>query len=93
MKKSGTVLKNSSGRRLFLQNGMIAAGAATMGSGLLPGRFGCSSGADRRRQQARQEGGHRYPPIPAGIGNGRGGFVAAVFGAGRNPRQRSIGAR
>src|SRR6201987_3845533 len=37
MKKS--VLKNSSSRRLFLQNGMIAAGAATMGSTLLPGRL------------------------------------------------------
>jgi hypothetical protein len=36
MKKFGSVLKNSSSRRLFLQNGMIAAGAATMGSGLLP---------------------------------------------------------
>jgi hypothetical protein len=31
MKKSGSVLKNSSSRRLFLRNGMIAAGAATMG--------------------------------------------------------------
>src|ERR1700746_985966 len=37
MKKSGSVLKNLNSRRLFLQNGMIAAGAATMGSGLLHG--------------------------------------------------------
>src|SRR5262252_8854068 len=37
MKKSGSILKNSAGRRRFLQNGMIAAGAATMGTGLLPG--------------------------------------------------------
>ena len=37
MKKSRSVLKNSSSRRLFLQNGMIAAGAATIGTGLLPG--------------------------------------------------------
>jgi hypothetical protein len=36
MKKSASVLKNSASRRLFLQNGMIAAGAATIGSGLLP---------------------------------------------------------
>jgi hypothetical protein len=31
MKKSGSVFKNSRSRRLFLQNGMIAAGAATIG--------------------------------------------------------------
>jgi len=37
MMKSGSVLKNSSSRRLFLRNGMIAAGAATMGPGLQPG--------------------------------------------------------
>jgi hypothetical protein len=37
MKKSGSVLKNSRSRRLFLQNGMIAAGAATIGGELLPG--------------------------------------------------------
>ncbi len=30
MKKYGSVLKRSSSRRLFLQNGMIAAGAATV---------------------------------------------------------------
>ena len=36
MKKSESVLKNSASRRRFLQNGMIAAGAATIGSGLLP---------------------------------------------------------
>jgi hypothetical protein len=37
MKKSGSIHKNSASRRMFLQNGMIAAGAATIGSGLLPG--------------------------------------------------------
>src|SRR5215469_18002893 len=37
MKKSGSILKNSASRRRFLQNGMVAAGAATMGTGLLPG--------------------------------------------------------
>lgn len=37
MKKSGSVLRNSRSRRLFLQNGMIAAGAATIGGELLPG--------------------------------------------------------
>ena len=37
MKKSGSVLKNSRSRRLFLQNGMIAAGAATIGGELVPG--------------------------------------------------------
>ena len=39
MKKSGSILKNSPSRRRFLQNGMIAAGAATIGTGLLPGRL------------------------------------------------------
>ena len=37
MKKSGSILKNSASRRRFLQNGMIAAGAATIGTELLPG--------------------------------------------------------
>jgi len=37
MKKSGSILKNSGSRRRFLQNGMVAAGAVTMGTGLLPG--------------------------------------------------------
>src|SRR5262252_1966764 len=36
MKKSGNILKNSASRRRFLENGMIAAGAATIGTGLLP---------------------------------------------------------
>src|SRR5215469_2231389 len=39
MKKSGSILKNSSSRRRFLQNGMVAAGAATIGTGLLSGSF------------------------------------------------------
>ena len=36
MKKSGSILKNLASRRRFLQNGMISAGAATIGTGLLP---------------------------------------------------------
>jgi hypothetical protein len=36
MKKSGSI-KNSASRRMFLQKGMIAAGAATIGAGILPG--------------------------------------------------------
>src|SRR5215469_6954575 len=39
MEKSGSILENSASRRRFLQNGMIAAGAATIGTGLLPGSF------------------------------------------------------
>src|SRR5262249_39096317 len=35
MKKSGSI-KNSASRRRFLQNGMVAAGAVTMGFGILP---------------------------------------------------------
>src|SRR5215468_2906747 len=35
MKKSGSI-KNSASRRRFLQNGMVAAGAVTMGTGILP---------------------------------------------------------
>ena len=37
MKKSGSILKNSASRRRFLQNGMIATGAATIGTELLSG--------------------------------------------------------
>jgi hypothetical protein len=37
MKQSGTFFKNRSNRRSFLKNGMVAAGAATVGAGLLTG--------------------------------------------------------
>jgi hypothetical protein len=37
MKKSGTSVKHATNRRAFLTNGMVAAGAATMGAALLPG--------------------------------------------------------
>jgi len=47
MKKSGSILKNSASRRGFLKNGMIAAGAAAIGTGLLPGRLSAfERGAD-----------------------------------------------
>jgi ferritin-like protein len=37
MKKSESSVKRATNRRAFLTNGMVAAGAATMGAGLLPG--------------------------------------------------------
>ena len=37
MKQSGTVLTRAANRRMFLRNGMIAAGAAGIGAGVLPG--------------------------------------------------------
>ena len=91
MKKSGTVLKNSSSRRLFLQNGMIAAGATTMASGLLPGSLAAFGRDDADNK-----------PVKKGdIAILR--FLQALetvetdlwlqYGAWRNPRQRSIGAR
>ena len=47
MKKSGSILRNSASRRRFLQNGMIAAGAATIGTGLSPGSLSAfAQGAD-----------------------------------------------
>ena len=46
MKKSGSILKNSASRRRFLQNGMVAAGAATMGTGLLPGSLSAFAQSD-----------------------------------------------
>jgi hypothetical protein len=39
MKKSGSGTKRPTNRRAFLTNGMVAAGAATMGAGLLPARL------------------------------------------------------
>ena len=39
MKKSESMLKKPASRRRFLQNGMIAAGAASVGTGLLPGEL------------------------------------------------------
>jgi hypothetical protein len=47
MKNSGNILKNSASRRRFLQNGMIAAGAATIGTELLSGSLsGAQAGDD-----------------------------------------------
>src|SRR5215468_6001259 len=46
MEKSGSILKNSASRRRFLQNGMIAAGAATVGTGLLPGSLSAFAQGD-----------------------------------------------
>jgi len=40
MKKSGSSVKHATNRRAFLTNGMVAAGAATMGAALLPAAFG-----------------------------------------------------
>src|SRR5713101_2706842 len=37
MKKSGSSVKHATNRRAFLTNGMVAAGAATMGATFLPG--------------------------------------------------------
>src|SRR6266576_6705865 len=37
MKKSESSIKHATNRRAFLTNGMVAAGAATMGAALLPG--------------------------------------------------------
>jgi len=37
MKKSGSSAKRATNRRAFLKNGMVAAGAATMGAAMLPG--------------------------------------------------------
>src|SRR3984893_16170856 len=37
MTQSGTVLTRAANRRMFLRNGMIAAGAAGIGAGVLPG--------------------------------------------------------
>jgi hypothetical protein len=39
MKKSGSGMKRPTNRRAFLTKGMVAAGAATMGAGLLPARL------------------------------------------------------
>ena len=39
MKDATSVFRRRSNRRRFLQNGMIAAGAATMGAGLMSGRL------------------------------------------------------
>jgi hypothetical protein len=36
MKKSGSSVKHATNRREFLTNGMVAAGAATMGAAFLP---------------------------------------------------------
>jgi hypothetical protein len=55
MKKSRSVLRNSSSRRLFLRNGMIAAGAATMGPGLLPGSLAAFGRDDADHKPVRKE--------------------------------------
>src|SRR5262252_3573875 len=53
MKKSGNILKNSASRRRFLENGMIAAGAATIGTGLLPDSLSAFAQGDSGRKLSR----------------------------------------
>ncbi len=48
MKEKGSVLGGSRNRRSFLKNGMVAAGAATMGAALLPGTSAAFSGEEDR---------------------------------------------
>jgi hypothetical protein len=48
MKKSEISMKRPTNRRAFLTNGMVAAGAATMGASLLPGASAVFSGEDDR---------------------------------------------
>src|ERR1700681_2745140 len=44
MKDKGSVFSGAKNRRSFLKNGMVAAGAATMGAALLPGASGAFGG-------------------------------------------------
>ena len=44
MKQDATESKNGKNRRMFLRNSMIAAGAASIGAGLLPGSFSAFAG-------------------------------------------------
>src|SRR5713226_3847824 len=46
MKQFGTVFKGRTNRRSFLKNGAVAASAATVGTGLLPGRVLALEGDD-----------------------------------------------
>jgi hypothetical protein len=51
MKQRGVVSKNSTNRRSFLKNGVVAASAAAIGAGLLPNKlsaFGSEGGEDDR---------------------------------------------
>src|SRR6266436_6261867 len=48
MKKSENSMKRPTNRRAFLTNGMVAAGAATMGASLLPGTSAAFSGEEDR---------------------------------------------
>jgi Ferritin-like domain len=48
MKKSEISMKRPTNRRAFLTNGMVAAGAATMGASLLPGTSAAFSGGEDR---------------------------------------------
>src|SRR5258706_4643959 len=46
MKKAENSMKRPTNRRAFLTNGMVAAGAATMGASLLPGTSAAFSGEE-----------------------------------------------
>src|ERR1700681_3606735 len=46
MKEKGSVFNGAKNRRSFLKNGMVAAGAATMGAALLPGTLGAFGGEE-----------------------------------------------
>src|SRR6266849_276060 len=48
IKKSGSSVNHATNRRAFLTNGMVAAGAATMGAALLPGSSAAFGGDEDR---------------------------------------------
>ena len=56
MKDKGSVFSGAKNRRSFLKNGMVAAGAATMGAALLPGASGAFGG------EAEED----HPPVTKG---------------------------
>src|SRR6266852_1859137 len=88
MKEMGKLFPGRTNRRSFLKKGTVAAGAATLGAGVLPGKTFAFNWEDDGDRAPITGGGHRHSKVLAGPRTGRRRPLAAVCGTRRYPGQR-----
>jgi len=89
MTKLETLIKKSANRRTFLKTGITAAGAATMGAGLLGG--GLSASVRPRGRWRYYKRRHRHSQVSQCARADRGRSVDSIQRTRRYPGQRSLG--
>ena len=92
MNDATSVFNRKSNRRKFLKNGMLAAGAATVGAGLLPGKLSAFGRDDDEtgRSCPNHQRRHRDSYLPKRSRANRRGSLASVLRTRRHSGQRSF---